>query len=208
MEDYYTIKEVVKLYNININTLYKRIKQGKIPVLNKQVKGKIVKCIKKIDVERFLTSSFYDNKMENMENVKNEEVKYNTITPEFILQIKEDSYKIGKMETENQFLRERLEVLYNDNKQLQEQIKALPDKTLFEKLQGETEVKNSKIQEQEKALEDLTATLQEKEKVIKELYEAHEREVLQSEQREQAIINECRGQLQEYINRPWWKKLW
>jgi hypothetical protein len=115
-------------------------------VLNKQVKGKIVKCIKKIDVERFLTSSFYDNKMENMENVKNEEVKYNTITPEFILQIKEDSYKIGKMETENQFLRERLEVLYNDNKQLQEQIKALPDKTLFEKLQGETELKNSKIQ--------------------------------------------------------------
>ncbi len=190
MNTTYTIKEIVRIYNININTLYKKIKQNKIPVLHRQINNKIVKCIKKEDIEGFLLSSSPENKIENEYKAENESIKYNTITPEFLLQLREDSYKIGKMETENQFLRERLEVLYRENQELQEKIKFLPDKEQIKKIQIENQDLNNKLlimqEEKEKETNDLQYKISQVEILEKEKEDLLSKaETIQKEKEEQ-----------------------
>lgn len=54
MDDSYTMKEAARIYELNINTLYKYIQQGKIKAQHHTIKGKKIKKITKSDIEQFL----------------------------------------------------------------------------------------------------------------------------------------------------------
>ncbi len=50
MNDKYTIKEISKLYNININTLYRNIQKNKIKTIPARKRGKKIQLIEKSEI--------------------------------------------------------------------------------------------------------------------------------------------------------------
>ena len=72
--------------------------------------------------------------------------------------------------------------------------------SLLQRLKKLEQVKNESEQAKEEALTVLQAQ-------ITDLQKEKETLTVQGEEREKAIIEECKRQMEEYINRPWYRKL-
>ncbi|MEQ8224365.1 MAG: hypothetical protein ABRQ37_18745 [Candidatus Eremiobacterota bacterium] len=183
MDETFTIKEVARLYNFNINTLYKKIQHGKIKVVYEIQNGKKIQKVKKSDIEMFL--GIIQSKDSNT-------IQYNTITIDTIRDTISDIintktteitksmedfslYKLGKIETEYKFLQEKYETVLQENTILQNKIKALPDKEAYNNIQFDN------IALKEQTIE-INKKLQEKEQELKELENKQQKELKQEEE--------------------------
>lgn len=149
--EYITINEASKLTGKCQNTIHRYIKKGKLHVNTCQYNGKQVMTVKKSEVERVFnipinTCHDISSHMESHANTGNdmslhentgvtkEEIKeviqefFTSKQSELIRPIEEISlYQLGAVEKEKFFLKARLETILKENKELQEELKALPD---------------------------------------------------------------------------------
>lgn len=191
MPDRITIKETSKLYNINLNTLYRYIQKGKIKTIQQMKRGKKVQLIERVEIERFLGFTNKYNGVTMTDNISNENSD-NTIQLDTIKDNIEAMalYRLGKIESEYKFLQERYETVIQENTILNEKIKELPDKDMYNRVQEENEVK------------------------IKELNELHHEEIEQVKKQAEeeqkdllATIEELKKRLQEEQSKSWFRKL-
>lgn len=188
MPDRITIKEASKLYNINLNTLYRYIQKGKIKTIQQMKRGKKIQLIERIEIEKFLGFTNKYNGVTMTDNTSNENSD-NTIQLDTIKDNIEAMalYRLGKIESEYKFLQERYETVIQENTILNEKIKELPDKDMYNRLQEENEVK------------------------IKELNELHRQEMeqvkKQAEEEKKEIAETWKKKVEE-LEKPWYKKLW
>ncbi len=201
-EEFITIKDASRIYNLNINTLYKYIQQGKIKVENHTIRGRKIQRLTKSEIEEFLgidiqqhtttynqtvtrenetlqQNTIYNNEKQNNTTPNKEQqintTTYNELTKDSIREVIEEFfsskqaelvkpmeemalYRLGGLEKENLFLKERLETVLNEYKELQDKMKALPD---FQKEKEDIEARL--LQEKEQAIKELEA-IQQKEK--------------------------------------------
>jgi len=145
----FTIEEIVKLTGRSSTSIYRYIKNGKLKANKVKGDGKPSYVISVDDVEQCFNIDWkkHEKNMVNAEkNMKktwenNENEK--PLTQETLMETMEKFfsskqselvkpmeqqalYKLGKVEQENQFLREKMETILEENNQLREQIKALP----------------------------------------------------------------------------------
>ncbi len=251
-KDTLTIPQVARQLNKTTNTIYRYIKSNKLKYEYVVISGKKVIRIKESELIRFCNaydiSRYNVDTSEDMLNDISEDNK--VITPDISEQVKEavnnalslyhkdfleQVFNAGLLTRDNQFLKERVEVLHNENIVLQDNLRALPDlKTIEEKekdlitqIELERQEKAdllSMTEEQKKNTEELHR--QDIEKVKNEVEQAKQESLtvlqlqitdlqreketllLQVEQEKKDIIEECKRQLEEYMNKPFWKKLW
>jgi len=124
-------------------------------------------------------------------------------------------YKLGAVDKENTFLKARLETVLQENQELQEKVKALPDKSYIDKIQAESQEKEKDLMIQiELERQEKTDLLSRAETIRKEQEEKHRKELetrekeqdelhreelekvkKEAEEREKAVIDECKRQL-------------
>jgi hypothetical protein len=146
--DLLTIKEAANLYRVHITTIYKAIQEGRIEVELNSNRKKKIKKVKKSDLEREFANS-NRNRIEvelnsnrsiienystsNRNRIEVESIK--TAVKEVIeaersqlmKPLEEQAlYRLGRIEQENQFLKQRLETVLQENELFKEQLKALP----------------------------------------------------------------------------------
>ena len=247
-----TIQDVVRLTGKSKTTVYRYIKQGKLKGEIVKQHGKELIYVANKDLEEFLGETVkqhettwnptYGKTWENMEQhgVTIEEIVKKAINEavgqretQLMKRIEDQAlYKLGAVEKENLFLRERLETIRQENELLREQIKALPGPVELENkeniillLQKEKEEQTRKteglnqvlldnannIKELTKekdnfqsALKEQEATIREKERALKELEEIHRAELELSEKKQMEISEAWKKEL-ELAKRPWWK---
>ncbi len=136
MNDKYTIKEISKLYNININTLFRNIQKNKIKTIPARKRGKKIQLIEKSEIEKFIGIV--------NSNEQDEVIQQNTIQCE-PMKIEDFAlYKLGKIESDYKYLLEKYETVLNENTELQEKIKVLPDIKQYNELQDHNTIKKNK----------------------------------------------------------------
>jgi len=237
-DDTLTIPEVAKITGKSINTIYREIKKKKLKVITVTFQGKEVIRVKKQELERFCKDNditwnindMSDDKIGYINDMSDNKTGYTNDMSDIIKQtidktltqltkpIEEQALFIaGALTKENQFLKEKLETVLEENKQLQEQIKALPgpvesiQQVLMENaqnlnlLQQEKEKLLTQVEEYKplrSQLEDTTRKLQEKEDALKEqevklLQEKAEAEARIKAEKEEA--NKQKEKLEEKI---------
>ena len=287
--DNLTIPEIAKLLNKTTNTCYRYVREKKLNVITVLKHGKNIVTVEKAELERFCKENdikCYNNVTIDVNSSSSPDMTgvieqtINKTLNQMARPMEEQAlFVAGKLTSENQFLKQRLETVLNENQELQEKIKALPDKEHFEKIQLENQDLNNKLlyiqqekekeinnklsqieilekekedilsraeiiqkekEEQERKTEGLNqvlldnannikelakekenfssvlkeheSTIKEKERSLKDLDELHRQELeqvkKQAEEEKKAVIDECKKQLQEYINKPWYKRLW
>jgi len=149
--EYITIHEASQITGKCQNTIHRYIKKGKLHVKTCQYNGKQVMTVEKAELERVFnipvnTCQDMSKPMASHVNTGNdmashvnpsvtkEELKeviqefFTTKQAELMKPMEEMAlYKLGAIEKENFFLKARLETILEENKELQEKIKALPD---------------------------------------------------------------------------------
>ena len=249
--EFLTIYEASQITGKCQNTIHRYIKKGKLHVKPCQYNGKQVMTVEKAELERVFNitgntcqdmskpiASHVNTGIDMASHVNTsatkEELKeviqefFTTKQAELMRPIEEMAlYKLGAVEKENTFLKARLETVLSEYKELQEKVKALPDKASIDKIQAESQEKEKdlmiQIELERKEKEDLlsraeTIQKEQEEKHRKELEELETREKelhreeleqikKQSEEEKKAVIDECKRQLQEYMNKPWYKRL-
>jgi hypothetical protein len=227
-----TIKEAVIFTGKCERTIYRYIKKGKLPcqtvVSQMSDSSQAIVRVKKSDLIRVfnVTSDTCqtdvrqkpDSSQTPVRDFK-EDIK---TAIEEVLEAKQSQlmrpieeqalYRCGILENEVKHLHAEKETLRQENEVLREQVKSLPDKASIDKIQAENQEKEKylmiqiELERQEKA--DL---LSRGETIRKEQEELHRQELEQvkkeAEEREKAVIEECKRQLREYMNKPWYRKL-
>ncbi len=227
--EFLTIYEASQITGKCQNTIHRYIKKGKLHVKPCQYNGKQVMTVEKAELERVfnITGNTCQDMSKPMASHVNpsaikEELKeviqefFTTKQAELMRPIEEMAlYKLGSVEKENTFLKARLETVLSEYKELQEKVKALPDKSCIDKIQAENQEKEKdlmiqiELERQEKAdLLSRAETIQkeQEEKHRKELEtrekeqdELHREELekvkKEAEEREKAVIDECKRQL-------------
>jgi len=171
-----TIPEAVAIAGKNESTIYRYIRKGKLKSQKITINDKQVTIIDKEDFERLFNIS---NKQTNKQFTSNSQAIHNQVTstmPEVpdikkivIEAIQEQQsaimkpleeqamYLAGSLTKENQFLKQQVETLLQENSHLQEQMKLLPDKSELDRMkliQKELEEKNLQLQDKLKILPD------------------------------------------------------
>ncbi|MEQ8186897.1 MAG: hypothetical protein ABRQ39_02905 [Candidatus Eremiobacterota bacterium] len=197
-----TILEASLLTGKSQSTVYKYIERGTIPCEKNIINGKEYLTLKKKDIERVfniicpeseedkvMESSTHTDKAEHVvrdeEHLTAEKVRevmeefFSTKQAELVKPVEQQSlYRLGRVEQENQFLKEKLETLLEENRKLQEEnqifqkeLKSLP--VLAESMKNldilrEENVKikeeNSILQEDLKSLTVMSETIKNLEK--------------------------------------------
>ncbi|MEQ8192401.1 MAG: hypothetical protein ABRQ39_30830 [Candidatus Eremiobacterota bacterium] len=202
----FTIEEIVKLTGRSSTSIYRYIKNGKLKANKVKGDGKPSYVISVDDVEQCFNIDWKKhgknmvNAEKNMkktwENNENEkpltqetlmetmEKFFSTKQSELVKPMEQQAlYKLGKVEQENQFLREKMETILEENSQLREQIKALPgpvesiQQILVENtenltmLQKEKEELLNRLKEREKELENYISLSLQLESTSQKLHE-------------------------------------
>jgi hypothetical protein len=203
-----SIPQVAKQLKKTRNTVYRYITTNKLKHEYSIVSGKKVIRVKESDLLKFchkynvsryndidtdhdITDNITDTKPDTSEDIKQ------AINNAFLMYQKpleeQALFVAGKLSTENQFLRAKVETLLQE----MEQYKSLP---------GPAE-----LESKDKTILLLQKEQEEKQKQIQSMEELHRQEIKQvrkqAEEREKAVIDECKRQMEEYINRPWYRKL-
>lgn len=153
MKKGFTIKEISEITGKSDTTIYRYLKKGKIPFFTVEKDGQTIYQVKKSDIESFLGHTveedektfphneetiFHNEKTVthnekpffqfNQENLQ--EAIFQAISQQqnqLMKPMEEQAlYVAGKLSTENQFLKDRLETLRQENELLREQVKVLP----------------------------------------------------------------------------------
>ena len=211
--NYITIGEAVKISGKSISSLYRLIKSGKLTSSKVEINGKQVITIKREELARILPNSsnqsvISDNQSDIHAVISDNQSSNHMEISEKVLQVMEEFfdrkqaeilkpmeqqalYLAGSLSKENQFLKERLETVLNEYKELQDKIKALPDlqkekedieiRLLQEKAEAEARIKAEKEEarkQKEKLEEKIKQEAEEKsrakaetEKALKQLKE-------------------------------------
>jgi chromosome segregation ATPase len=171
-----TIPEAVAIAGKNESTIYRYIRKGKLKSQKITINDKQVTIIDKEDFERLFN---IDNKQPNKQVTSNSQADNKQVTstmPEvpdikkivveaiqeqqaaIMKPIEEQAlYRLGILENEVKHLAAEKETLRQENDQLREEMKLLPDKSEIEKLQQlqkELEEKNQQLQDKLKILPD------------------------------------------------------
>ncbi len=160
--DTYTIPEVASILKKTNNTIYRYIKQGKLKCDNIVISGKKVVRIKELELERFCNkyniSRYISNTSDSITgDISDSNMSLSVFQKDFLDKI----FNAGMITSENKFLKERLETVIEENKELQNAIKALPDTEEYSSLKEQ--LKNI-----EKENIDLLATIEELKKRLQE----------------------------------------
>jgi DNA repair exonuclease SbcCD ATPase subunit len=215
-----TIKEAATVAKVNISTLYKAIQSGRIQVESIPIRGKTIKKIRRVELERIycnipmeanggeskfpITSNGGEStpmEANGGESIPLEILK--TAVKEVIeaergqlmRPLEEQAlYLVGELRNEVKHLQAEKETLRIENQELQEKLKALPD------LQKEKEEQDSRhMAEQQNQIRELG----EKEQKIKDL----EQSLKQAEEKHVEISEAWKNKVEE-LQKPWYKKLW
>jgi len=140
-----TILEASLLTGKSQSTVYKYIERGTLPCEKNIINGKEYLTLKKKDIERVfnitcpeseenkvMEASTHTNKAEHVvrdeEHLTAEKVRevmeefFSTKQAELVKPVEQQSlYRLGRVEQENQFLKEKLETLLEENRKLQEE---------------------------------------------------------------------------------------
>jgi hypothetical protein len=174
-----TILEASLLTGKSQNTIYKYIERGTLPCEKNLFHGKECLTVKKTDIERIFNLICHDKETEDneskeyskpadtVENIVKEEhltaekVRevmeefFSTKQAELVKPVEQQSlYRLGRVEQENQFLKEKLETLLEENQILQKELKSLP---VLSKSMENLEIvreENLKLQEENQTLQD------------------------------------------------------
>ncbi len=239
-KEYLTIYEASQVTGKCQNTIHRYIKKGKLHVKPCQYNGKQVMTVEKAELERVFnitgnTCNDMSRPMASHVNTGNdtsshvnppeikEELKeviqefFTTKQAELMRPIEEMAlYKLGAVEKENTFLKARLEIILQENQELQDKMKLLPDlqvvteqkiKDMEELHRQELEkVKNEAEEEKEKTLTVLQAQITDLQKEKEALKIQAEKEKAEAEEREKQMAEAWRKELEE-ARRPWYRKL-
>jgi hypothetical protein len=236
--EYISITEASILTGKHITTIYKGIRLGRIQYKTVEDKSKTVKKVLKSDILKLYISEYKtvldegirpsNTQVEDRIRLSKDDMKQ---AIEEVLEAKQSQlmkpleqqalYKLGSVEKENIFLRERLETLRQENELLSEQVKMLPGPAELETkeniillLQKEKEDLNTiqkeyytrHMAEQQKHIHEM----EEKEQKIKDLCDLHQAELeqalKQAEEKQMEISEAWKKELEE-AKKPWWK-LW
>lgn len=202
----FTIEEIVKLTGRSSTSIYRYIKNGKLKANKVKGGGKPSYVISVDDFEQCFNIDWkiHEKNMVNAEkNMKktwenNENEKpltqeilmetmekfFSTKQSELVKPMEQQAlYKLGKVEQENQFLREKMETILEENSQLREQIKALPGpvesikQILVENIENVTMLHKEKeellnrLEEREKELENYISLSLQLESTSQKLHE-------------------------------------
>jgi len=165
---YITIQEASVFSGLAISTLYKAVQKGILPVEYSIIHGKNVKKIRKSDIIRVFNISDSTILHSTTPSITPDITQYNTIEYDRISDIVQENIKkvleekqsqlikpleehalvkYGAIRKENEFLKQRLETLFQENEFLREHVKVLPD---FQK-EKETYKSQVELLEKEKA---------------------------------------------------------
>ena len=174
-----TILEASLLTGKSQSTIYKYIERGSLSCEKNLINGKECLTVKKTDIERIFNIICPDKKTEDNESreyltdtekvkdiVKDEEhltaekVRevmeefFSTKQAELVKPVEQQSlYRLGRVEQENQFLKEKLETLLEENHIFQKELKSLPILAESMKNLETAREENSKLQEENKILQ-------------------------------------------------------
>ena len=193
-----SIQDIVMITGKSKTTIFRYIKKGKLKSETQVTQGNTTYFVEKEELEQFLNREVTPGNTHHVTQ---------GITPDNIQAIVKDTidktitqmarpmeeqalFIAGKLSSENQFLKERLETLRQENELLREQVKALPD---LQAIQKETEEKQKQIQNMEELHR------QELQQVKKEA-EDEQKNYL-------ATIEELKNRLQAEEKKPWYRKL-
>ena len=234
--EFISITEASILTGKHITTIYKGIRLGRIQYKTVEDKSKTVKKVLKSDILKLYISESKtvldegirpsNTQVEDRIRLSKDDMKQ---AIEEVLEAKQSQlmkpleqqalYKLGAVEKENIFLRERLETLRQENELLREQVNVLPGPAELEVkeniillLQKEKEDLNTiqkekdtrHMAEQQKQIQEL----KEKDQKIKDLEELHRAELeqaLKQAEAKQIEISEAWKKELEQAKRPWWK---
>ncbi len=118
-------------------------------------------------------------------------------------------YRLGRIEQENLFLKQKLETILQENLELQAKVKVLPD---LEQMKTQTAEANKKLQEKETEVREQNIKIHFLEEEIcqgkKKLEENHQQELeqvkKQAEEEQKTIVDAWKKEL-ENAKKPWWK---
>lgn len=156
-----SIQDIVMITGKSKTTIFRYIKKGKLKSETQVTQGNTTYFVEKEELEQFLNREVTPGNTHHVTQ---------GITPDNIQAIVKDTidktitqmarpmeeqalFIAGKLSSENQFLKERLETLRQENELLREQVKALPD---LQAIQKEQEEKHRiELEEQQKNMEEL-----------------------------------------------------
>ncbi len=198
-----TILEASLLTGKSQNTIYKYIERGTLSSDKKVINGKEYMTVKKADIERIFNIICTDKDSKIKEDLKNidkgedvvkgkehltaEKVRevmeefFSTKQAELVKPVEQQSlYRLGRVEQENQFLKEKLETLLEENRKLQEEsqifqkeLKSLPVLVESMKELGPVREENLKLKEENHMLQDDLKSLPAMSEAIKNLEKAN-----------------------------------
>lgn len=230
-----SIQDIVMITGKSKTTIFRYIKKGKLKSETQVTQGNTTYFVEKEELERFLNREVTPG---NTPHVTPSDTQVTPgITPENIQSIVKDTidktitqmarpmeeqalFIAGKLSTENQFLKERLDTLRQENDLLREQVKALPD---FQREQDTLKVQVGALEREKADLLSRGETIQkeqeekhrsELEELKKSMEEARRQELEQArEQAEEegknylATIEELKKRLEAEEKRPWYRRL-
>lgn len=243
-KDTLTIPEVARQLQKTINTVYRYIKSGKLKSESIVISGKKVIRIKEQDLVKFCNAfniSRYNNDISD--DMFNDISEYNTdkhsdISEEIKQAVNnslslyhkdflEKVFNAGVLTKENQFLKERLETVLQENELLREQVKALPDLKTIQEKEKDLIIQIELERKEKEDLKSIGETIQRKqEEKLKQSEEIHRKELeahraeleklkqehertlklmSESAEKEKMEIVEAWKKKTEELERPWWK---
>jgi len=233
--EYISITEAVNITGKHITTIYKAIRRGKLPAIDAIDNSKAVKKVNKADLLRLYSIKSKDGYRPAIDDYRPAIDDYRKAIEE-VLETKQTqlmkpleelaTYRLGRIEQENSFLKAKVETLLQEL----EQYKSLPGPAQVEEkekalmvLQGKYEEQIQRITELHQEKEDLLSRaetiqkeqeekqiqeLKEKDQRIKDLEELHRAEMeqaLKQAEAKQIEISEAWKKELEQAKRPWWK---
>ncbi len=238
---YISIQEVADLYQKHISTIYKTIQRNSLNTIEVLENSKKVKKVLKSEIINIygmpleeVRRSSKNNSKTFEEILKNSNEFFRTQMKEVIEELFETKqtqimkpleeqamYIAGKLQTENQFLKERLETIVIENQEFRESLKALPgpiteitekleqQEALITALEKEKQILQS---EKEQAIKEREEQIRKSEVQIKELEAQQEQALMEQDAKLKADAEEQMKQLSEawkkeleQARRPWWK---
>lgn len=236
---YISITEAVNITGKHITTIYKAIRRGKLSAIDAIENSKDVKKVNKAELLKLYGIKSKDGYRPATENSKDD---YRPAIDDYrkaieeVLEAKQTqlmkpleelaTYRLGRIEQENSFLKAKVETLLQEL----EQYKSLPGPTQVEEKEKALTVLQEKYEEQLQKVtnlhqekEDLLSRaetiqkeqeekhlyeLEEKEQKIKNLEELHRAEMeqaLKQAEEKQMEISEAWKKELELAKKPWWK---
>lgn len=213
----FTVDEAAVMMGVSRKSIYKYIKSGKLPFTTGNENGKSFKLINEEDLKQFISNRLITgNNQVNTPGKSGESIDIKQLVKEAI---KEEQsaimkpleqqalYRLGKVEQENTFLKERIETLLQENQGLHEQMKLLPD--LKEVLVLREECETYKLSasaglEEKKRLQEEKSRMDCELESMKSQMQSLQGELQKAEQDKIEIAEKWKAEL-EAARRPWWK---